>query len=74
MKSKNIQENQEGIFLVNIISKIYESVLKIQNENNNDNMSQMQTAGRNQRSTVNNLIILNSKIENQRENKSKKVF
>ena len=74
MKSKNIQENQEGIFLVNTISKIYESVLKIQNENNNDNMSQMQTAGRNQRSTVNNLIILNSKIENQRENKSKKVF
>ena len=74
MKSKNIQENQEGIFLVNIISKIYESVLKIQNENNNDNMSQMQTAGRNQRSTVDNLIILNSKIENQRENKSKKVF
>ena len=59
---------------MNTISKIYESVLKIQNENNNDNMSQMQTAGRNQRSTVNNLIILNSKIENQRENKSKKVF
>ena len=59
---------------MNIISKIYESVLKIQNENNNDNMSQMQTAGRNQRSTVDNLIILNSKIENQRENKSKKVF
>ena len=52
----------------------YMNVLKIQNENNNDNMSQMQTAGRNQRSTVDNLIILNSKIENQRENKSKKVF
>ena len=50
------------------------NVLKIQNESNNDNMSQMQTAGRNQRSTVDNLIILNSKIENQRENKSKKVF
>ena len=59
---------------MNTISKIYESVLKIQNENNNDNMSQIQTAGRNQRSTVDNLIILNSKIENQRENKSKKVF
>ena len=59
---------------MNTISKIYESVLKIQNENNNDNMSQMQTAGRNQRSTVDNLIILNSKTENQRENKSKKVF
>ena len=59
---------------MNTISKIYESVLKIQNEDNNDNMWQMQTAGRNQRSTVDNLIILNSKIENQRENESKKVF
>ena len=31
----------------------------------------MQTAGRKQRSTVNNLIILNSIIENQRQNKNK---
>ena len=30
---------------MNTISKIYDSVLKIQNENNNDNISQMQTAG-----------------------------
>ena len=45
---------------MNTISKVYESVLKIQNENNNENMSQMQTAGRKQKSTVDNLIILNS--------------
>ena len=31
----------------------------------------MQTAGRKQRSTVDNLIILNSIIENQRQNKNK---
>ena len=37
----------------------------------NENMSQMQTAGRKQRSTVDNLIILNSIIENQRQNKNK---
>ena len=30
---ENIQENQNGIFLLNRISKIYESILKIQNEN-----------------------------------------
>ena len=57
---ENIQENQRGIFLVNTVSKIYESALKIQNENKNENMSQMQTAGRKQRSAVDNLIILNS--------------
>ena len=34
-------------------------------------MSQMQTAGRNQRSTVDNLIIMNSIIENKRQNKNK---
>ena len=71
---ENIQENQRGIFLVNTISKIYESVLKIQNENNNENISQMQTAGRKQRSTVDNLTILNSIIENQREHKNKTFF
>ena len=68
---ESIQENQRGIFLVNIVSKIYESALKIQNENKNENMSQMQTAGRKQRSTVDNLIIVNSIIENQRQNNNK---
>ena len=43
---ENIQENQKEIFLVNTVSKIYESALKIQNENKNENMSQMKTAGR----------------------------
>ena len=78
MKSKhkggvkeNINQNQRGIFLVNTVSKIYESALKIQNENKNENMSQMQTAGRKQRSAVDNLIILNSIIENQRQYKNK---
>ena len=68
---ENIHESQRGIFLVNRVSKIYESALKIQNENKNENMSQMHTAGRKQRSTVDNLIILNSIIENQRQNKYK---
>ena len=47
---------------MNIVSKIYESVLKIQNEHNIENISPMQTAGRKRRSTIDNLIILNSAI------------
>ena len=42
---ENIQENQREIFLVNTVSKIYESTLKIQNANKNKKMSQMQTTG-----------------------------
>ena len=71
---ENIQENQRGIFLVNTVSKIYESALKIQNENKNENMSQMHTAGRKQRLAVDNLIILNSIIENQWQYKNKIYF
>ena len=56
-----VQENKRRIFLVNIVSKIYENVLK----------SRKETVGRKQRSTVDNLIILNSIIENQRENDNK---
>ena len=63
---ENIQENQRGIFLVNTVSKIYESEFKIQNENKYENTSQMQTAEKQQRSAVDNLIILNSIIKNQR--------
>ena len=68
---ENIQENQREIILVNTVSKIYESALKIQNEFKNKNVSQMQTARRKHRSAVDNLIILNSVIENQRQYKNK---
>ena len=56
---------------MNIVSKIYESVLKIQNEHNNEKISPMQTAERKRRSTIDNLIILNSAIGSQRENQNK---
>ena len=55
---------------MNTVSKIYESASKIQIENKNEIMSQMQTAGRKQRSAIDNLIILNSIIENQRQYKN----
>ena len=68
---ENIQENQREIFLVNAVSKIYESALKIQNENKNKNVSQIQTAGRKQLLSVDNLSVLNSIIKSQRQYKNK---
>ena len=47
---------------MNTVSKLYESALKIQNENKNKSMSQMQTAERKQRSIVDNLVTLHSII------------
>ena len=54
---RNIQDNQRGVLLVNTI--LYEIALKIQNENKNENMSQIQTAGIKERLAVENLLILN---------------
>ena len=48
----NISESQRGIFLVNIISKVYELVKITQNDKNNRNMSEMQVAGRKERSAM----------------------
>ena len=65
----NISESQRGIFLVNIISKVYELVKITQNEKNNSKMSEMQAVGRKERSTMDNLIIMNTIIENKRAQK-----
>ena len=62
----NISESQRGIFLVNIISKVYELVKITQNDKNNSKMS---VAGRKERSAMDNLIIMNTIIENQRTQK-----
>ena len=65
----SISESQRGIFLVNIISKVYELVKITQNDKNNRKMSEMQVAGRKERSAMDNLIIVNTIIENQRAQK-----
>ena len=64
---ERIQESQRGIFLMNIVCKVYERVKKLQNENKQENTSSMQTAGKKNRSTINNLIIMNAIIKNQRQ-------
>ena len=58
----NISENQRGIFLVNIISTLYDLVKITQNEKNNRKMSKMQTAGRKERSAMDNLIMMKTII------------
>ena len=55
---EKINENQRGLFLMNIVAKVYEKVKKRQNEKIHSNMSQMQTAGRKQRSTMDNILIV----------------
>ena len=44
--SKEDLANQRGIFLTNIVSKVYEKVKLLQNEGNICNMSRMKCAGR----------------------------
>ena len=63
---ERIQKSQRGIFLMNIVCKVYEKVKELQNENKQANMSTMQTGGKKNRSTIGNLIIMNAIIEKQR--------
>ena len=62
--------NQRGIFLTNIVSKVYEKVKLLQNEENISNMSRMQCAGRKNRSPLDHIITLNAIIEKQRSEKT----
>ena len=57
---------QRGLFMVNIVSKVYERVKKSQNEKIHKNMNQMQCVGRTQRSTMDNIIIMSAIIEKRR--------
>ena len=51
---------------MNILYK-YEKVKKLQNENKQTNISTIQTAGKKNRSTIDNLIIVNAIIGKQRQ-------
>ena len=56
--------NKWGLFLTDIISKVYEKVVKERNgENMREGAGQWQMGGVKRRSTVNNLFILNAIIE-----------
>ena len=67
---KELSKNQRGLFLVNIVSKVYEKVKKTQNETKHNKMSEMQTADKKQRSTMDNIVIVSAIIEQRRIEKS----
>ena len=64
---EKIQESQRGIFMTNIVTKAYEIVKKIQSKAIQSNMSKIQTAGKKNRSTMDNIIIINAVTEKQRQ-------
>ena len=64
-ETKKGYKKVRGIFLMNIVCKVYEKVKELQNENKQANISTMQTGGKKNRSTIGNLIIMNAIIEKQ---------
>ena len=46
--------------------KVYEKIKKTQNETKHKKMSEMQTAGKKQRSTMDNIVIISAIIEQRR--------
>ena len=70
-----LNETQRGLFITNIVSKVYEKVKKKSNMINFQKMSQMQMAGRRHRSTMDNIVIVSSIIaENKARNKPTYLF
>ena len=57
-----LKKRQRGLFMMNVVSKVYERVKKSRKENIHKNMSQMQRAARTQRSTMDNIKYI--KIKN----------
>ena len=49
-----LSESQRGLFMVNVVSKVYRRVKKTQNKKIQKNMNQMQCAGRMRKSTMDN--------------------
>ena len=61
---KTIMENKRGIFLTNIVSKVYERILITRNKKRIDeSMSPYRSGGRKGRSTSDNIIMINTIIQ-----------
>ena len=75
-KKTKLNESQRGIFLTNVVSKVYEKVKKIRyDETLDQNMHCMQTAGRKNRSAIDNILIAATIIGNNKaEEKSTYAF
>ena len=58
---EELSKSQRGLFLVNIVSKVYEKIKKkTQNGIIHNKMLEMQTAGKKQRSTIENIVIVSA--------------
>ena len=67
---KTLMENKRGLFLTNNVSKVYERVIKSRNKENFLNgITMWQTGGVNDRSTVDNVMLTLSLIEQNRYHK-----
>ena len=62
-----MQESQRGTLLMNIVFKVSKRVNKLQNKTKQANISSMKIAGKKNRSTIDNLIIMNAIIKKQRQ-------
>ena len=69
---EKIQKSTRGIFITNTVPKAFEIVKKIQNKTVQRNMSNMQAAGKKNRSTMDGIIVIKETIEKQRQSHKKK--
>ena len=60
--AKTKMKNKRGLFITNLISKVYERVIKKRNEEC-FKLSPMQTAGIRKRSTIDNIMVLLAMVE-----------
>ena len=61
-QGSKLNDTQRGLFITNIVSKIYEKVKKINNTASFQNISPMQMAGKKHRSTMDNIVIVSAII------------
>ena len=68
-KGSTLKETQRGLFITNIVSKIYEKVKKLQNEEIINSISEMQMAGKKHHSVIHNIILVSAIIAENKKNR-----
>ena len=63
------KETQRGLFITNTVSKVYEKIKKMQNEEYIERMSEMQTGGRKNQSVIHNIIMVSAIISQNKKDK-----
>ena len=68
-KGSTLKETQRGLFITNIVSKIYEKVKKLQNEEIINSISEMQIEGKKHHSVIHNIILVSAIIAENKKNR-----